>query len=80
MTFEPLLAYESDFATLGLLRRHVWHVKATLGSLWNHFSHMTSWQLWGHFVEGGFGGTLGHFGVTLGTLAAYRGAFGVSLG
>ena len=26
--------------------------------------------------EGGFGGTLHHFGVTLGALAAYGGAFG----
>ena len=30
--------------------------------------------------EGGFGGTLGHFGVTLGALAACGGDFGGTLG
>ena len=84
VTFGLLLAYESDFgATLGSLRHHFWHAKATLASLWKHFSHMmvTSWQLWDDSVVliGISARLCRHFGVPLGALAVYGGAFGVTL-
>ena len=82
------------WVTFGVWRwlwSHCWHVKATLGSLWNYFSYMlvTPWQLWGHFVVticmwgwlwGHFGWLWGYFGSTCGIGGFFGDDFDLILG
>ena len=66
-----LLAYDDDFvATLGSLCGQFSHLRAALGTLWEHLRHIV--VTWGHF-----GIILGSVWVSVGDFASLDGHFAI---